>query len=308
MRIIYVANHGSKGNDEEGAIHHALTELGHEVLRLRESRGRRALRLQGDMLLFHKWHDIGRLKVFGERGLIRVFWWFDLVDFPEDPTIAGRCQARRIWMNSILPYIELGFCTDGDWVARDRSGKLVHLVQGADSRYMGLTLVDRPKEPSRPILFTGIRHGGERRQSFVDDMIATYGDRFNHVSRGVHGQELAELIARSLIVVAPDGPVTDRYWSNRVFLTLGYRGFLLHPWSEGLSQHYRDGSEIVYYRSRDELHQAIRYYLDRPEECRAIARRGFARTVRDHTYQHRCAELMRIVQERFPERCPSKTS
>lgn len=300
MRIIYVANHGGRGNDEEGAITYALTKLGHTVLRLREPKGRRAVRLQGDMVLFHKWDDVNTLQVFGERGVVRVFWYFDLVDYP-DETLRGRCQARMNWMERVLPHTDLGFCTDGDWVNRDKTGKLIHLPQGADSRYAGTPQWNPLGGKSIDILFTGIRHGGQERQSFVAEMSSIYGDRFLQVSSGIHGRDLGNLIASAKIVVAPDGPITNNYWSNRVFLTLGYGGFLLHPYCAGLEEYYEDREEIVYYYSREHLHNLINYYLNHPIERHTIAKVGWKRTLCEHTYLQRCKKLLEIVQTRFPQ-------
>ncbi len=69
----------------------------------------------------------------------------------------------------------------------------------------------------------------KRRESFIQEMRHRWGSRFHHVERGVHGAQLAELIARARVVVAPDSPVTDRYWSNRVYNALGLGAFLMHP-------------------------------------------------------------------------------
>jgi len=182
-RIGYVAKHDSGGNDDEGAIHHALTVLGHDVQRLREKKGYMARKIPSvDFILFHKWHGPVAL-----RGLTtpKVFWYFDLVEYP-DTTLESRNQTRREWMRSIIPHVDLGFCTDGDWVAKDTTSKLFWLPQGADSRMTGFgtPLEDHPP----PILFTGIRRGGIQRAGFVDEMQVNYRQSFNHIDAGLHGR------------------------------------------------------------------------------------------------------------------------
>lgn len=229
----------------------------------------------------------------------KVFWWFDLINFP-DPTIARRCRARRLWMKTVLPHVDLGFVTDGTWQAGNGGGKLIWLPQGADGRIVGRGFSTRPPALTPvPILFTGIRDGGIGRASFVDEMQARYGGDFRHVNSGVYRRALADLIASSEIVVAPDAPVSGRYWSNRVYNALGFGAFLLHPYCGGLASQYEDRREIVYYRSRGELHELIAYYRQRPEERRAIADAGLARTLREHTYEHRVASLIQTVRERL---------
>lgn len=293
MKILFVARHGQhNSSDDEGAIASALVSLGHEVTCLNESSGQYAPQYDADLLLFLKWLAPA---VLAKMRCRKVFHYFDLVTCP-DPTLRSRCRARQQWMREVLPHVDLGFLTDGDHVARDRSRKLVWLPQGADGRIVGRGCVRRPSEP---ILFTGIRNGGQGRASFVDELQARYGKDFRQVSSGVYRRELADLIASSEIVVAPDAPVTDRYASNRVFTSLGFGAFLLHPRCAFLEPMYEDRKEVVYYGSREELHDLIAYFRARPDERRAIAEAGLARTIAEHTYAHRVAKLIATARERL---------
>lgn len=300
MRIIYVAKHDSGGNDDEGAVYHALLELGHDVQRVREIVGKKAYRLRGDMLLFHKWDDLQSIEKFA--GFMpRVFWYFDLVQFP-DPSLRTRCAARAFWMQRMLQVVELGFCTDGDWAASNP--KLVWLPQGADSRVTGYgdpsmkctTCGGRWIGP--PVLFTGTKRGGEGRNSFVDEVQARWGKLFRHILGGIHGRSMANLIAGSKIVLAPDAPITDRYWSNRVYNTLGFGGFMLHPYCAELIRQYAP-DELVTYRTRAELHELIGHYLKDDYARRAIMEAGYLRTMAQHTYRHRCEQLIAVAKERL---------
>lgn len=286
MRVVYVAKHGSGGNDDEGAVAYALETLGHTVTRLPESVTELP---HGDLLLFHKWDNAHAVSAF--RGH-KAFWYFDLVEFP-DVAVAARCAARAAWMERMMPTVDTGFCTDGDWSARFPK-KLVQLSQGADSRIIGRGRAST----SCDILFTGVRNGGEKRASFVDEMKRTYKSRFAHVSHGVHGRELANYIAGAKIVVAPDGPVTDSYWSNRVYLALGFGAFLLHPYCGKLTEHYADRLHLVYYYDRKDLHYKISKYLDDSGERSRVSDTGLAHTMEQHTYLHRCSALMEEVQKR----------
>lgn len=293
MRVLYIARHDAGGNCDEGSVAHCLAVLGHSVKCIHERNAASAAREKADFLLFHKWHDLGLLHHFKGR-LPRVFWWWDLVDHP-DPTLAARCRQRVDWMLTITPNVELGFLSDGDWVSKDNSGKLVWLTQGADIRVVQRSTV----EQDIPILFTGITAGGAARSSFVEEMRTRYGPDFHHVQKGVHGKELSSLIARSEIVVAPDGPIGPAYWSNRIFLSLGFGAFMLHPYCERLPEFYTDGEEVVYYRNRSELHDKIRWYLYRKGNREQIANAGFERTVNEHLYLHRVEKLLQTVKERL---------
>jgi hypothetical protein len=296
MRIIYVGKHNSGLNDDEGAVVHGFESLGHKVIRLAVNEGMMADKTPGDLLIFNKWDDPHTL--FHLDGRIpRVFWYWDMVMQNGDPSVERRCLVREQWMARIIPHIDLGFCTDGDWVARDKSGKLLWLPQGADQRYVGqggnsLSTV--------PILFTGIgKGGGNGRISFVEEMQSNWGSQFTHIVGGVYGKNLRDLIARTKIVVAPDSPATDRYWSIRVYTICGYGGFLLHPYCAGLSSHYQGGRDIIYYHNREELHDLVRAFLQDSTNRSRIAAAALKRTTGEHTYQHRCKELLKVVEQRL---------
>lgn len=323
---MYVGRHDGADNDDEGAIAHALRALGHDVLCKDEVRDPPKLadvmRYGPDFLLTNKWSDLRTLRAM---PCPKVFWFFDLVK-SDDWALQARSVERERWVTDVTAVCDLGFLTDGVWVAADTTGRLTWLTQGADERVAGpwglkpnleTVYPGEDRAPAPPaawapnwtgdILFTGsVIHGGVR-ASFVDEMRATYGDRFlafgNKSRDRVHGRRLAELMAAAKVVVAPDGPVTHNYWSNRVYLTLGFGGFLVHPWCERLgAQGYEQGTHLFYYRDRPHLHAMIRDLLndDHWRDRRSvIAARGYRLTAERHTYRHRCADLVRTVSHKL---------
>lgn len=303
MKILFVAKHNSGDNQDEDAVTHALQKLGHEVVCVHEkARHRPGIEfdnISADLCLFFKWEEFGHIARISKR-MPCVFWYFDMVD-SDDLTLKPRCQFRMNWMRNVIPHCTVAFCTDGDWVNRDESGKLVHLMQGADERFIGM---GSPCELATPILFTGMINHGQSRANHIAELFVRYGNKFSVLGadgqRGrVHGRQLANTLASAKIVVAPDGPNTDNYWSNRVYLTLGFGGFLLHPYCEKLTHHYTPDKELIYYRSRSHLNELIDQYIDDVNFRYKLQRAGFDKTVSHHTYRHRCEELIRIVKERI---------
>jgi len=200
-------------------------------------------------------------------------------------------------MDRIVPLVSIGFCTDGDWVANDKSGKLVCLRQGADERVVGEGTLTNPNNDGT-IVFPGIsKGGGIQRIFFVDEMHGMYGEKFLHVQRGAYRRVLADLI-HNRIVVSPDSPKTDRYWSNRVYNVLGFGGFLLHPDCKELHDHYTDGVEIEFYQDRAHLHYLIDLFSRNPEGRYAIGMKSLERTRKEHLYRHRCETLLKVLKDR----------
>lgn len=316
MKILFVAKHQSGDNDDEGAVTHALRELGHDVVCIHEKRRHRdsaqveALRnpYRFDFCLFFKWENVDEIVSLG-RKLPCFPWYFDLVANDDDPTLTSRMADRRRWFDAVLPYCRGGFVTDGDWAARWNSEadaksnvvtlpRLWWLTQGADERTVG---EGNATAAGPEILFTGMVNHGRTRAEHVQRLRDKYGDRFAVVGdRGpghrVHGRKLANLLASAKVVVAPDGPVTARYWSNRVYLTLGLGGFLLHPKCEGLNRHYTPVTELQYYSDRDHLEAMIDYYVERPESHLLMRYAGMKATEDRNLYRHRVTDLLEVVR------------
>jgi spore maturation protein CgeB len=82
---------------------------------------------------------------------------------------------------------------------------------------------------------------------------------------------------------------------GRNFEVPGCGGFMLTGWAENLEDYYVVGEEVVCFDQTAELIEKVRYYLDHEAERQAIARAGYERTLREHTYAHRFAEIFRQV-------------
>lgn len=310
MKILYYAKHGAHDNEDEDAIAHAFRQLGHEVTCVQETDGENPdLTTGSDKFDFCLFHKVSAPRV----NCPRVFWYFDLMEYDERECAAARenprfqklaetwyvrGENRRRWAAAVEPDCLVAFYTDGDWAAKDPVRR-VHLTQGADERYAGFGTPTG--ERFAPVLFTGMRTHGVLRARNVEALETRYGGRFqafgHHPRFRRHGRALADLFATTKIVVAPEGPSSDRYWSNRVYLTTGLGGFLLHPHCSELVKQYPQ--EILpTYRSQDELFDLIDYFLANDEVREGVRREMHEHTVRHHTYRHRAEEMVRIIRER----------
>jgi hypothetical protein len=324
MKILYVCNTSDVDNRDETAIAHALARQGHEVESVHEIRRHRggkdpvAMSAAFDAALFHKWATVSEIA-----GLKcpAIFWFFDLLSpLDNDPTLAARSAVRERWLADVLalPNVILGALTDGDAVARDRTGKLIWLMQGFDGRNAHLAAEAAPTTFGSEVLFAGMVNHGQRRAAHVAHLQRRFGKRFGVVgdsgARGrVHGKELADLFASAKVVIAPDGPQTSRYASNRSTLVLGLGGFLLHPYCDVVAKMYEPNRELAYYPSSDgaplgspacrerweRCDELIRHYLRHPEERDRLRKAGHEATLRKNLYEHRVAELIAEVKRRL---------
>lgn len=82
---------------------------------------------------------------------------------------------------------------------------------------------------------------------------------------------------------------------GRNFEIPGSGGFLLTSDADNLTDYYQDGKEIVIYKNIDDMIDKIKYYLEYNKEREAVARAGYERTRRDHTYEKRFNNIFKIM-------------
>ncbi len=73
----------------------------------------------------------------------------------------------------------------------------------------------------------------------------------------------------------------------RAFEILGSGGFLLSNYQADFADCYIDGEEYVSFESKEDMLDKAEYYLLHEKERAEIARNGFERTLREHTYINR---------------------
>lgn len=82
---------------------------------------------------------------------------------------------------------------------------------------------------------------------------------------------------------------------GRNFEIPGCGGFLLTEPAENLEDYYEIGKEVVCFDGVDDLIDKIKYYLAHEDERIAIARAGYERTLREHTYERRFNEIFKKI-------------
>jgi len=81
----------------------------------------------------------------------------------------------------------------------------------------------------------------------------------------------------------------------RAFEIAGCGGFQLVTSVPVLGEHFDIGNEVVEFKTVGQLAEMIRHFLDHPELAAQIALRGQQRAYREHTFEHRLREIMRVA-------------
>ena len=103
MKIVYVAQHGAGGNEDERHVKEALQDLGHEVSEIYQRGSPAGVAKDADLLLFHHWYDVNQ-SWFKTLPMPKVGWFFDKA-----------WRGREIWLQQIIPLCDLFFMTDETW-------------------------------------------------------------------------------------------------------------------------------------------------------------------------------------------------
>jgi spore maturation protein CgeB len=112
----------------------------------------------------------------------------------------------------------------------------------------------------------------------------------------VWGADMYQVLRRSRITLNSHIDLAGREAGNmRLFEATGVGAFLLTDFKDNLDTLFVPDREVAVWRSIEECLERIDHYL-RDDNGRAeIARDGHARTMAQHTYRHRAAEILGFV-------------
>ena len=118
------------------------------------------------------------------------------------------------------------------------------------------------------------------------------------MGRDVHGDDKARAALAAKICLNTLHYAEVDGLNCRAFEIAGCGGFQLITAAHSMAEHFSPDEEIVMFHSIDELLEKVRHFLLHPEAAARIAKRGQERAHRDHTYEHRLREILRIAARR----------
>ena len=134
--------------------------------------------------------------------------------------------------------------------------------------------------------------------------IENYSDiLLKSVRNPVYGNEMYKLFSNSKIVLNMHIGVAGDYAGNmRLFEVTGMGSCLLTDSKKNLGELFDIGNEVVVYDSPEDCIEKAKWLLDHDDERNRIASAGKTRTLKSHTVDKRCVEIMRILENELKKR------
>ena len=297
MKILYIAKHGQQNNDDEGSIYKSLTLLGHKVDRFQLNYFKTDkpildnISKHYDFALFHKLPDADYVEYVCNKWK-GICWYFDAVGKGFD--------SNDDYVNLVKDYFYIGLFTDGDFVNSQNKNNIKLLRQGLDldddnDVFVPNVAYRLGNEPI-PFIFIGtIGHGGYlEREQYLEKLKNDFSGWRPHNKYDIFKEHLASVCRQTKIMLAMP-PVTDHYWSNRVYLLGGRSAFVLHPYSSELEKQF--GDSMAFYKDYEELKEKIDYFLVNHEERQSMSQKAHSIILNEHSYFHRCEELVETFDD-----------
>lgn len=114
------------------------------------------------------------------------------------------------------------------------------------------------------------------------------------------GLDMYRLYASARIAVNRHGAVTDGYANNmRMYEATGMGALLMTEVAPNLPELFAPGREVVAYDGPDDLVDKVRHFLVADVERQTVAAAGQRRTLTQHTYGQRMAQLAHFLEGRL---------
>lgn len=297
--IFYIGKFDHIWNEE--CIAKSLEELGVNVHRQDENEYVKNIlanidQVKPDLVMFAKLNLANDpnflIKGLKERKIPSVSWTFDLYfDYVREKYVPHYAFMKADHV----------FTTDGGHDVKFTTLGINHHLLRQGIYEPEAIMYPRPEEYKHDIIFVGSHNPNHPyRQALMKFLEDNYGDKFKWYGKDdtndVRSLKLNELFAQSKIVIGDSVP-SPKYWSNRIYESLGRGAFLISPEIEGLEKEFEYYKHFIPYTYYDfpSLKKKIDYYLTHDEEREKIRQAGFEFTKANYTYKKRCEKLLQVI-------------
>jgi spore maturation protein CgeB len=120
--------------------------------------------------------------------------------------------------------------------------------------------------------------------------------------RGLVAAPLNNRLRRRLAMPLLNWRTHPEQIKGRNFEVPGCGGFMLTGEVEGLAEYYTPNTEVASYSTVADLVRRVRCYLVEDDLRSAVAKAGYDRTLREHTYEQRFARIFEQIGLAWPQR------
>lgn len=190
-------------------------------------------------------------------------------------------------ITTLYDSLDLIFLADETWLRRFDSDKMFSLHPAASNKvYKGKF----KKELSCNIAMLGSLYGERVKQ--YEFLKKRFGDSFKFFD-DKYERDYADVCKSAKIVIVPQFPFDDFYWSDRIYTILNNGGFCVHPRTYGLTEEgFKDGKHYVDYYSEQDLFITLKMLIEDKSLRNGISKEG-KEFIKGYTYEDRLEDIFK---------------
>jgi spore maturation protein CgeB len=226
---------------------------------------------------------------------VMALWYFDACNPNSNYGGSAEKHAR---IKSVIEYLDFLFTTDHTHPWENDAKNYYHLLQGVDETEFQKEQYYKNK--IHQVVYAGGLGGifnyrdleiNEIKKKFTTDI---YSQR---IGRRIYGDSMVAAYHGANVAYVPDPPpgLSNRYWSNRIYIATATGTPCVVGYAEKLGEHFKDNEEVLYFKNNNELIEKIEYLVNNDIIAERIGKAGRKRTLQDHTYMKRAEKMIKII-------------
>ena len=212
----------------------------------------------------------------------KVLWFLDKI-------VGGKMKV----ITSLLPFVDYMFLTDGTWSRRFENEKIFVLHPAASEK---LKKGKFKKELECDVAVMGSLYGDRVKQ--FEFLKSKFGDGFKFFD-DKFGKDFSNVCKSAKVVIVPQYPFDDFYWSDRIYNILASGGICIHPRAYGITEEgFEDGKHYFDYYTEQDMFVLLTMLLDKKsDKLRAEVSEVGRLFVKSHTYSKRIDEMLNKINK-----------
>jgi len=153
--------------------------------------------------------------------------------------------------------------------------------------------------PQKDLIFTGYIDYSQDIKIFIKEIKKSFDLDIYGVGnkQPIYNKELEKTLQNYKIALGHNCVNSPGYWSSRLYITIGFGGFFITPYTKLLEREFKNKEHLVWYKNLKEGKKLIRYYLEHNEEREKIRRQGYEYCQKNHNWNVRAKEFIKVFKE-----------